>query len=220
MKRYIGLLAAAVAAVIFFAGTAFAVPVTFTFTGDNIVSAWYQNGGSPGSLPLDPIASVDWKIADTQNVDLDICQEYQIIWQVVNDEYPGDLDQWPGGFLGQMSSLVPIQGSSLLSSAEWDVYVQYDSHAVPDFSTVSWVSATEYAPNDGSNVWSVVSGIDTNAQWIWGPDNWATANAPGPDDSVFIKANVHPTPEPGTILLLGSGLLGLLGYGVYRKKKS
>jgi len=38
-------------------------------------------------------------------------------------------------------------------------------------------------------------------------------------DRSDLKVTYNPVPEPGTLLLLGSGLLGLAGYGFKRKKK-
>ena len=37
---------------------------------------------------------------------------------------------------------------------------------------------------------------------------------------VYVRANVHVVPEPGTMLLLGSGLLGLGIFARFRRKKS
>ncbi len=38
--------------------------------------------------------------------------------------------------------------------------------------------------------------------------------------SFGIRQVATTVPEPGTILLLGFGLLGLAGYGIHRKKKN
>ena len=108
----------------------------------------------------------------------------------------------------------------MLSSANWEVFVQYGSHSTPaDFNILGWIAATEWGRNDGSAFWPIVDGIYDDAQWIWGPDNFNMANAPGPNDAVFIRAMVHPTPVPSTMLLLSTGLLGLGVIRRIRRKK-
>ena len=53
--------------------------------------------------------------------------------------------------------------------------------------------------------WDVVIGLPTEPR--------------GYDYYINVSGKVTPVPEPGTLLLLGSGLLGLCGYGYRRKKK-
>jgi MSHA biogenesis protein MshQ len=56
--------------------------------------------------------------------------------------------------------------------------------------------------------WGVPGTIDPSAQWIW-------AN-PTVGYYADLSTTIYSTPEPGTIILLGSGLLGLVG--VVRRK--
>lgn len=213
MKNKSVIFLCAIALVFGMVTAASAVPVQFTYTGDNVVAAWYQDGSGPVSLGLGPYAG-NWQVADTAILDLGVGTEYQIIWQVENLGDPGLGN--PGGFLAEISSSTPLIVDSLLSSSEWEVAFLADTLAEPDWSTLTWSSATEYgANNDSTTIWYAVHGgpvadIAGAAQWIWTDLNFDDPGAPATGDSVFIRVSVAPVPEPSTMLLLASGLIGLV----------
>lgn len=206
-----------------FSMTAFAqVNVTLTYTADNqITGFWHLLYGAHG-LPLGPNAS-DWRYADSYSAFLDYGPTHQYIWEIKNWGSPSSGN--PGGFLAEISpawALIP-PSSSALTDVSWHVSVNTGGGVDPSqFGTLVWSFATEYGANNGSTIWNnnfgTVSGIAGAAQWIWGPDNFASG--PGENDRVYIKATVNVVPEPGTMLLLGSGLLGLGIFARLRRKKS
>lgn len=205
---------------------AYAVPVSVTFTADNVVNAWIQNGGDPISWDL--IAGPDngyddWRDADTLELDLEVFHEYQIIFEVVNTGLPS-LDN-PAGFLAEISSSTPIDTGSLLSSSAW--YVTEYSAGVTDFDLLDWDPTYEVAANnDSSSIWykvnklpdgtsapGPIADIDDTAYWIW--TNY-TEGIPD-EDHIFIKIDLTPVPEPATFLLLGAGLFASLSRKFFLK---
>lgn len=46
-----------------------------------------------------------------------------------------------------------------------------------------WPMATEFVSNDGSGSWPIISGIRTEAKWIWSPNNLT----PGGDNTLYCR---------------------------------
>lgn len=199
-------------------GTAGAIPFTATLTADNHYalysgneqgitfvganeSEWYGNSGT-----------FNWSEAET--FDFNVALGDYIYVAAWSD------DRVAQGLIGQF---VFDSGSILTNTSSWEAYLtlnDLDDGASPpsageiesEISTAVWSPITHSASH-GADPWKFIGGINNDAQWIWGSE-LLSGNNYG-EYQLFRSeiGDVHATPVPATMLLLSSGLIGLVGLG-------
>ena len=195
-------------------GAGNATPINFsaTYTADNYVDAFTVSAGGAIIADLGSKTST-WKSAATISTLLDVKPntEYTATWTLRNVDYSSEFSGAaypassmgsgnPMAFLGQIS----IGGTTYTSQANgiWKI----DGATPFQYGTNGQQQLIWTAGNGNTGV----GGIPVSAYWIGSSRDGSDANGLFTVTATFKTG--APTPIPGAVWLLGSGLLGVMGF--------
>ncbi|MGC9194678.1 MAG: PEP-CTERM sorting domain-containing protein [Syntrophobacteraceae bacterium] len=195
-------------------GSSFAIASTMSinYTADNIVNSLSVIQGSTTTSVALGANYDNFGLDDSATITgINSSKAFDVVFNVSNSG-TNSFDN-PAGLLAQINYNGYTFDSGVNTSlVTWQYSV--------DGST--WSSITTYGTNGGKTglgaIWTngnggkSISGIDTSAEWIWSAGNFTSSGA----NQLYLRAQIDPVPEAGTVFLFGAGLLG---FGFFRLRK-
>ncbi len=202
-----------------FSTTALAKQFTINYTADDaVLDIWYSvdgggfsavSGFMPDVLPASSAAN-----SNSWTGDLTTGDNYTLIFRIQNESHPGTINPTAllANIIGQFNNVST-------ENVNWEAARFTGTGALG----LDWQTATGWAMNDGtwvngfdSSIWNwstnaPITGLPIDAMWIGFGDYPGHSDATAETISYF-KVTFSDTPLPAAVWLMGSGLLGLLGF--------